>query len=550
MRSEFFEGMPQPEDLPDIQRRCIRDREIAIELARAGNIDQMRKRGHFWDCPAGEARCPTVSFLYPRKPRETREGNGVWKFHYHEGIDLHGTNRVTEILAVMGGNVEHAVLNEGTGFSGYGRIVHIKGDDGRYYLYGHCSQLLVRANQRVEAGQPIARVGRTLFDRDSSPERIQWEKDDADGKPATAATPPQGRAMGPHLHFEVSASSYPKPPAAERTPEGEGAVHREDPAVVLEELGAWGAAYLRPMYFPNGQIVSPESTAALHRRIEQGAAGGYFPIGRGGTWHGGVHLPVPPNTPILSPLSGAIVALRLDETPRANGIFGSSNFILVRHQLESSLTQQLWGAVPGITVPTGRGQIDPKLTGATGDPALVRPVKLMLSRLTPRGVTRPYYVFDDNVSKRRHDLDDGTMNHWLVLAIVEFRDANDLDSQDLHAVLTHGSVAFLRMQDQFRQLLTAERRARRNDVAQRRQRLVAAARGTGRVVDAPSTVYSLFMNLRAVSLDTVLPRCQWLSVASPPLNAAERHQEGIASNAIRAERAEATRETWWVRLTC
>lgn len=82
---------------------------------------------------------------------------------------------------------------------------------------------------------------------------------------------------------------------------------------------------------------SSESASAqqleLLRRNEEQAAGGHFPIGPCGqdvVWHGGVHVILPPRAPLFAPLPGRVVAARLE---RSDGVVGSSNFVLVRHDL-------------------------------------------------------------------------------------------------------------------------------------------------------------------------------------------------------------------------
>lgn len=86
----------------------------------------------------------------------------------HGGMDL-AVPTGTPIRAALGGTVTVSKYNAG----GYGYYVMIDHGNGLTTLYGHCSQLLARVGQTVQAGDIIALSGST------------------------------GRSTGPHLHFEV-----------------------------------------------------------------------------------------------------------------------------------------------------------------------------------------------------------------------------------------------------------------------------------------------------------------------------------------------------------
>ena len=86
----------------------------------------------------------------------------------HTGMDL-AVPTGTPIRAALGGTVTVSKYNAG----GYGYYVMIDHGNGLATLYGHCSQLLARVGQNVQAGDIIALSGST------------------------------GRSTGPHLHFEV-----------------------------------------------------------------------------------------------------------------------------------------------------------------------------------------------------------------------------------------------------------------------------------------------------------------------------------------------------------
>ncbi len=96
----------------------------------------------------------------------------------HTGLDISaGTG--ANICAVKSGTV---LFVRDSGSSGYGKHIAVSHGGGYVTLYAHCSQILVREGQQVEAGQAIAKVGQT------------------------------GWATGPHLHIEVIVDGVPKDP--------------------------------------------------------------------------------------------------------------------------------------------------------------------------------------------------------------------------------------------------------------------------------------------------------------------------------------------------
>lgn len=85
----------------------------------------------------------------------------------HTGIDIAADNK-SDILAAYNGIVEETGTTEKAG--NYVLLLH---SDGSETLYCHCSEICVREESLVKAGDTIAKVGAT------------------------------GWATGPHLHFEV-----------------------------------------------------------------------------------------------------------------------------------------------------------------------------------------------------------------------------------------------------------------------------------------------------------------------------------------------------------
>lgn len=86
----------------------------------------------------------------------------------HKGIDL-ALHVGDTVRAAFSGKVRLCKYER----RGYGYYVVLRHDNGMETVYGHLSKFLVKPNQRIEAGEPIALGGNT------------------------------GRSTGPHLHFET-----------------------------------------------------------------------------------------------------------------------------------------------------------------------------------------------------------------------------------------------------------------------------------------------------------------------------------------------------------
>jgi murein DD-endopeptidase MepM/ murein hydrolase activator NlpD len=95
----------------------------------------------------------------------------------HKGLDISGSLG-DELRAADGGEV----IYSGDKFSGYGKLVQIRHDNGDVTYYAHCSELLASEGERVARGQTIALMGRT------------------------------GVASGVHCHFEIRVNGAPVNP--------------------------------------------------------------------------------------------------------------------------------------------------------------------------------------------------------------------------------------------------------------------------------------------------------------------------------------------------
>jgi hypothetical protein len=315
------------------------------------------------------------------------------------------------ILSILDGEVVEVRPND-TG--SYGRLVVIKsttrvldGVDKRvWHLYSHCSAVLCSEGDIVFAGQTIALVG--------------WSGN-------------AGRS-NPHLHFEIATNKLPTfaGPKHETTPSREGI--RIDPREVLARLPPFGTRVFTPKAEEPTEV-DATTTQDLHDLIENSAHGGYFPLGANNTWHGGVHLPFSDAETLFCPLEGQIIAARLDPDPAtAHRQHGSTNFILVRHELPLRLYHHLRGTKPPEPTPSGGGGTSPgKKPGIGGkydnDPELLEQAREALG-------AKGHYPADAPIP----ELGAGEVEPALIEAIEAFQ--TTLDPPGSYSPWPDGSMRF------------------------------------------------------------------------------------------------------------
>lgn len=90
-----------------------------------------------------------------------------WRPDIHEGVDI-AAPEGSEVRAMSQGRVSYAGV-----MAGYGNVVFLRHNTGIVTVYAHLSSIAVRADQLVDRGAVVGRVGRS------------------------------GNASGSHLHFEV-----------------------------------------------------------------------------------------------------------------------------------------------------------------------------------------------------------------------------------------------------------------------------------------------------------------------------------------------------------
>ena len=139
---------------------------------------------------------PLHADTWQRKAAKTGRGSFGWDRgggHTHRGVDAPAP-RGTPVRATAAGTVTHAANALGAHFSGYGRHVVVKTDDGVWLLFAHLETADVKPGDVVKANTLIGTVGDSCFER---------------GNPSLACD-------GTHLHFEVSPTRYPQDSEATR----------------------------------------------------------------------------------------------------------------------------------------------------------------------------------------------------------------------------------------------------------------------------------------------------------------------------------------------
>ncbi|MBL4687270.1 MAG: M23 family metallopeptidase [Nannocystaceae bacterium] len=355
-------------------------------------------------------RSPVPGAQLPR--RHTKRGGGDFLNdrgggHIHQGIDIgarhdpstspydnsgHNVARLAgklDIVSVTDGVIKGVVRTD-SGTS-YGRRIVIYNEEmDLWFLYAHCQAFdrRIAVGKRVYEGRVIAQVG--------------WSGNAGKGNP--------------HLHFEMGTRRIPPFDGKETTTTHQGA--RIDPRPVLEGLGPFLA---KQTYFVVGGQVNTTTSLDKHKLVEESSSGGFFPLGANNFWHGGVHLPYSPGSDLIAPFDGEIVAVRLDPDPAtAMREYGSTNFVLMRHQLAESVYARMQGGAESPDTPGSADTPKPRKERKSGvggrfdnAPALVVEAKRRLRALA-------YYAAP--VPPAPDLVDDGeTIEQALVDAIMAFQ---------------------------------------------------------------------------------------------------------------------------------
>lgn len=342
--------------------------------------------GSKFKCPnRGQHGCTGITFLYPRKKKKKPKGpTAEDAMHFHQGWDIMAPEG-TPICTVTDGRIVVANDEYHPTFSHYGKVVVVETKvvpsslpGPLFFMYAHCASINVNVGDNVRAGQQIATVGRTYYNKDNHTAQF---KD------------------GPHCHWEILLGLGSKHLGRETQLGKDGSrignwdQPRLDPRYVLECLGPWD---MTEVHFPSGRVMKRPVADVLNTMVETSGKGGYFPLGANNILHGGVNIPGP--TRVVAPFDASIVAFRLDPDPKhAIHTGGSSNFILLRHEIEES-TWRLFQGQPPRVVSSKTTDVKSRAVGTksrcANDPPDVLAVKAALhTHMNKEG--RPFYDPDE-----------------------------------------------------------------------------------------------------------------------------------------------------------
>ncbi|MFW5758570.1 MAG: M15 family metallopeptidase [Bacteroidota bacterium] len=113
---------------------------------------------------------------------------------------------------------------------------------------------------------------------------------------------------------------------------------------ILDVPGA-GKAFFFPLDLGKGYEKSEENIEEYYKHTEVDHAGGFFPLGANTVWHGGVHIHTEHRALIKAMYDGEIIGGKLAfENEKANGDYGSHNFLIVKHTVTGKSLNAQFGA--------------------------------------------------------------------------------------------------------------------------------------------------------------------------------------------------------------
>jgi hypothetical protein len=143
---------------------------------------------------AASAKAKNFNYLWPVE--KSRSLSSVFadhrSFHFHSGIDIRtGGTTGYKVFACEDGYVYRL----STSYWGYGKVVYLKLDDGRYAVYGHLSNFAKKLSEMVEKEQMEKQ--RYFTDFFPKKDNLRVKKGELIGYSG------QTGLGGPHLHFEI-----------------------------------------------------------------------------------------------------------------------------------------------------------------------------------------------------------------------------------------------------------------------------------------------------------------------------------------------------------